>query len=82
MVVEVPNMLFPSAISCFPVLVTIPVSLVSSSEKCGGSGTLASMRSKGKYSLEGSPPPNDIKPMRARKKHRWERVRYFAYQDS
>ena len=55
-------MLFPSAMSCFPARITMPFVFVASSEKCGGRGTLTSSTSKGKYSLEGSPPPSEIRP--------------------
>ena len=55
-------MLFPSAMSCFPALITMPFAFVASSEKWGGRGTLKSSASKGKYLLEGSPPPSEIRP--------------------
>lgn len=55
-------MLFPSVMSYFPTLLSIPDSIVSCSEKRGGCGTLISMCSKGKYSLDGKPPPSEIRP--------------------
>lgn len=59
-----PYRLFPSAMSYFPALFTTPDSLVSFSEKCGELGTLTSIRSNGKYSLEGKPAPREINPNR------------------
>lgn len=54
-------MLLPSAISYLPIRFTVPDSLVAVSEKCGGAGTLISIRSSGKYSLEGRPPPSEMR---------------------
>lgn len=50
--------------SYFPTRWTIPEFSVSSSEKKGLAGTLISSCSKGKYSLDGRPPPSEIKPIK------------------
>ena len=57
---------FPSARSCLPAVRVTPDTFVSASEKWPTSGTLTDSSSKGKYSLEGIPPPSDIRPGVAR----------------
>lgn len=48
--------------SCLPAVRTTPDSLVSASEKWPTAGTLMDSSSKGKYSLEGMPPPRVMIP--------------------
>jgi hypothetical protein len=58
----IPNKLFPSLISCFPAVIVVPETRVSSSEKPGALGTLILSSWNGKFSLDGNPPPNEIMP--------------------